>query len=136
MVGSIHAEENNSETNEQDRYQTSLDAMDINETTEFTDPLWDTAHFLLRVTQEQGLTYDGIENFCISMKDYKEILSDKISHQIEQKLKCHQGCFLDDGISKDILSAIETEDDFSSLKSRYIREKYYEQHFNYKVFYT
>ena len=70
---------NNHEMMEQDSigFQMSLDAMDVNEkAAESVDPLWDTAHFLLRVTQEQALTYAGVENFCTSMQDYKEIICD------------------------------------------------------------
>lgn len=134
VIDGSHVEESN--TNEMEEFgqdDYSLDAMDVSDTIQSIDPLWDTAHFLLRVTQEQSLTYTGVENFCDSMQDYNETICNKITHQIEHKLKHHQGSVLDDVISKDILSAIATEDNFSSLKSRYSREKYYEKYFNYKV---
>ena len=43
---------------------------------------------------------------------------------------------MDEVISKDILRAVEIDDNFSALKSRYSREMYYEQHFNYNVRYN
>lgn len=130
MIDGSHMEESNTnEMEEQDDYDYSLDVMDVSNTVQSIDPLWDTAHFLLRVTQEQSLTYSGVENFCDSMQDYKEMIYSKIEHKLEH----YRGCVLDEVIAKDILSAMEIEDSFCSLKSRFLREKYYEEHFNYKV---
>ena len=98
------------------------------------DPLWDDAHFMLRVSHEQSLTYDGIEKFCESMQDFKEILSGKIASQVDLKLNHYLGSVLDETIKRDLLSTIKVDDNFAKLKPRYSREQYYEKHFNYMVF--
>ena len=130
-IDGCHVEETNELEEQNDEY--SVDCMDIGDAVQCTDALWDTAYFLLRVTQEQSLTYSGIENFCDAMQDYKEMICSKISDQIGNNLKRYQGCVIDEINSKDILSAVEIDDNFSIFKSRYSREMYYEKHFNYNV---
>lgn len=112
-------------------FSDSLD--DLDDTDVQLDPLWDDAHFLLRISHEQSLTYDGIEKFCESMQDFKEILCRKVAHQVESKLNHYHGNVLDETISRDLLSTIDVDDCFTSLKSHYSREQYYENHFNYRV---
>ena len=106
---------------------------DMDDTDVQLDPLWDDAHFLLRVSHEQSLTYEGIENFCESMQHFKDMLCGKIANQVELKLNHYHGSVLDGTISRDLLSEIKVDDCFASLKPRYSREQYYEKHFNYKV---
>lgn len=134
LIGVCQVEETSEMEEQNDDY--SVDGMDVSDAVQRIDPLWDTAYFLLRVTQEQSLTYSGVENFCDAMQDYKEMICGKITKQIEDKLKHHQGYVVDEVISKDILRAVEIDDNFSALKSRYSRETYYEQHFNYNVRYN
>ena len=69
--------EQTSEMEEQDD-DYSVDGMDIGDTVQCIDPLLDTGYFLLRVTQQQSLTYSGVENFCDAMEDYKEMICGKI----------------------------------------------------------
>ena len=115
-------------------YVDSMDDMDQSDVQ--LDPLWDDAHFLLRVSHEQSLSYDGVEKFCECMQHFQEILCGKIAHQVQLKLNLYNGSVLDDTISRELLSAIEVDNCFASLKSRYSREQYYEKHFNYKVLYV
>lgn len=125
-----YTEDTNEVEEQNDDY--NVDGLNISGTVQNIDPLLDIAYFLLRVSQEQSLTHSGIENFCDSMDEYKEVMSGKIREQVEQKLR-HHGCVMDEVILQDILRAVEVDDHFSVLKSRYIREMYYEQHFNYNV---
>ena len=76
--------ENNHDPDEgQVNYESNEDG---DEPTISVDPSWENAHFLLRVTQEQSLTYDGVERFCDCMQDYTEMLCEKMAHQAKQKL--------------------------------------------------
>ena len=97
------------------------------------DPIWENARFLLRVTQEQSLTYDGTEKFCDSVQDFTDILYEKMAHQMKQKLTDLRGSTIDDSITQDLLSVCKPIDLFTGLKTRYSREQYYETHFNYQV---
>ena len=97
------------------------------------DPIWENARFLLRVTQEQSLTYDGIEKFCDSVQDFTETLYEKMAQQMKQKLADLRGITIDESRTQDLLSVLEPIDLFTGLKTRYSREQYYETHFNYQV---
>ena len=37
------------------------------------DPKWDSALFLLRMTEEHSLTHNGVENLCNSVQSFAEI---------------------------------------------------------------
>ena len=50
------------------------------------DPKWDSALFLLRVTEEHSLTHDSVENLCNSVQSFAEIVSEKVAKKIECKL--------------------------------------------------
>ena len=68
------------------------------------DSSWENARFLLRVTQEQSLTYDGIEKLCDSVQDFTEVLTDKMAHQMKEKLTDLKGSNIDKTITQELLS--------------------------------
>ena len=97
------------------------------------DSMWENARFVLRVTQEQSLTYDGIEKFCDSVQDFTETLYEQMAHQMKEKLLDLRGSTIDESTTQDLLSVFQPTDLFTGLKTRYSREQYYERHFNYQV---
>ena len=50
------------------------------------DPKWDSALFLLQVTEKHSLTHDGVESLCNSVQSFAEIVCEKIAKKIECKL--------------------------------------------------
>ena len=59
--------------------QTNKDCDLIHIDSHRVNPNWENARFLLRVTHEQSMTYNGIEKFCDSVQDFTEILYDKMA---------------------------------------------------------
>ena len=107
------------------------DTLPYNSTSE--DPSWENARFLLRVTQEQSLTYDGTEKFCDSVQDFTDVLTEKMAYQMKEKLTDLRGSTIDETITQELLSICKPIDLFTGLKTRHSREQYYETHFNYQV---
>lgn len=95
------------------------------------DPQWDDALFLLRISQEHSLTHHGISDICETMQSYAEMLCHEVAQKIEKKLATIDG--IGPAITEELISLCEPSDRFASLKSRHLREKYYERHYNYVV---
>lgn len=90
---------------------------------------WGCAKFLLRVTEEHHLTHNGIDSLCDSI----QWLLDSIVSQMTEKLKSQIPEVVNQTERDAILATCEVGDLFLGLKSRYLREKYYETYFNYVV---
>ena len=82
------------------------DILPYNSTNE--DPSWENARFLLRVTQEQSLTYDGIEKFCDCVQDFTEVLTTKLAHQMKEKLGDLRGSTIDDTSTQELHARTHT----------------------------
>lgn len=94
------------------------------------DPQWDSAQFLLRATEEHSLTHDGIESLCNSVQSFVERVCNKVAEKVESSL-CKVA--IDPKLKEEVKEACNPGDLFKGLKSRYSREKYYEDHFNFMV---
>ena len=92
------------------------------------DPHWDDALFLLRVSQDRSLTYSGVSEMCETMQSYVEMLCSEIA----QKRGLHD-MSLDSDQKQLLIDECKAGDRFAELKSRYHREKFYEDKFNYVV---
>ena len=51
------------------------------------DDQWDNAQFLLRMTQEQSLTHDRVNNLCETVQDFADGVCEKVEQRIEVKLR-------------------------------------------------
>lgn len=93
------------------------------------DGRWDKAKFLLRVTEENSLTHSGVDSLCDSVQWLVDLitcnLKDKIKAEIPESVTAEQ--------KSAILNACNPGDVFFGLKSRYLREKYYDNFFKYVV---
>jgi len=90
---------------------------------------WESAKFLLHVTEENGLTYSGVEKLCECVQQY----SDDICKVIQEKLKRRFPDTMDVTLKDELLGACDLQDLFGGLQSRNLREKYYQDNFNYVV---
>lgn len=110
-----------------DRQEVAIDdylAMD--ESDSFEDEKWKCAKFLLHVTEEHHLTHDGVTNLSNSV----QWLVDSLFSQVKERITAH----LSDTVDKEtILKICEPGDIFSGLNTRYLREKFYKEHFNFVV---
>ena len=93
------------------------------------DPKWESARFLLRATEEHSLTHTGVDSLCDSVQWFVETVCFQIAERVEAGLPPTT----DAAVKEQLLSACRPGDLFSGLKSRYMREKYYEEKFNYVV---
>lgn len=96
---------------------------------EVVDQNWECAKFLLRVTEEHHLTHDGVG----SLSDSVQWLVDSLFMQVTDKLKSQIPETVSQEEREAILKTCDPGDLFSELNSRYLREKYYKNHFNYVV---
>ena len=99
------------------------------------DAQWDSALFLLRVTEEHSLSYEGVASLCNSVQSFTEKVSQTIEEKVERILSSNIGSALDEGMKEEILDACKPGDLFEGLTARHSRELYYEAHLNYKVSY-
>ena len=90
------------------------------------DQKWNSAMFLLRVTEENSLTHDGVDKICKSVQWYVDKVLDDVLAKVKYELADHE-------IQSNITEALISNNLFDGLDSRYLREKYYEHHFNYVV---
>ena len=96
---------------------------------EEVDQHWESARFLLRMTEEHSLRHAGVDSFCDSTQWFVE----KVCSQISKRVEANLPPSVDSQHRKDILQECIPGDLFAGLKSRYSREKYYCDHFNYVV---
>ena len=90
---------------------------------------WESAKFLLHTTEEHHLTHSGANSLCDSV----QWLVDSLFSQIKNKLQTQIPITVDQVEREAILETCNPCDLFSDLNSRYLREKYYKDHFNYVV---
>ena len=113
---------------------------------EEVDQHWESARFLLRMTEEHSLTHAGVDSFCDSTQWFVENICSQISKRVEASLppsvdSQHRKDIVEASLPpsvdsqhrKDILQECIPGDLFAGLKSRYSREKYYCDHINYVV---
>lgn len=94
------------------------------------DPRWESALFLLRMTEEHSLTHTGVDSLCESA----QWLVDSVGREIAQKLETRLSAVTDDALKEDLLQICKPSDDiFSGLNSRHLRESFYRDWFNYVV---
>ena len=93
------------------------------------DNRWDKAKFLLRVTEEHNLTHHGVDSICDSV----QWLVDSIIFELKNKIKAEIPEDVNAEGKSNILDACNPGDIFFGLKTRYLREKYYENYFKYVV---
>lgn len=92
---------------------------------------WECARFLLKATEEHFLTHEGIESLCDSIQTFVEQVTDEIAMKVERKLANSQ---LDINTQQEIVAACTPPQDlFPGLRSRYLREQFYENKFHYVV---
>ena len=95
------------------------------------DQKWNTAMFLLRATEENSLTHDGVDKICESVQWYVDKVLDDVLAKVKHELAAES---IDHEIQSNIIEALKFSNNlFDGLDSRYLREKYYEHHFNYVV---
>ena len=99
------------------------DYLDEGET--FEDEKW---KFLLHVTEEHHLTYDGVTNLSNSV----QWLVDSLSSQVKERISAHLSDTQDID-EETILKMCEPGDIFSGLNTRHLTEKFYKERFNYVV---
>ena len=83
----------------------------------FKDETWKCAKFLLHVTEEHHLTHDGVTN-----------LSNSVQWLVDSPFS--NAATVD---KEELLKICEPGDIFSGLNTRYLREKFYKECFNYVV---
>ena len=125
-VSADHDHDQNSDQQLQEAGNDDYLAMDENDS--FEDEKWKFAKFLLHVTEEHHLTHDGVTNLSNSV----QWLVDSLFSQVKEKMSAH----LSDTVNVDreaILKICEPGDIFSGLNTRYLREKFYKERFNFVV---
>ena len=93
------------------------------------DNKWQKAKFLLRVTEEHALTHHGVNNLCDSV----QWLVDTLSSETTERIKVLLPDDTNTELRKQIFDACKPGDVFDGLNTRFLREKYYENYFNYVV---
>ena len=94
------------------------------------DEKWDSALFLLRVTQEHSLTYEGVDLFCDTVQSFTEKVCENIATKIDEAIDKYPET---QALKQEFLEACNPGNLFEGLTTRSSRERYYEAHFNYKV---
>lgn len=93
------------------------------------DQRWESARFLLHMTEEHSLTHAGVDSFCESTQLFVE----KVCSQISERIEANLPPSVDAQHREDILKECIPGELFAGLKTRYSREKYYCDQFNYVV---
>ena len=96
---------------------------------EEVDQQWESARFLLHVTEEHSLTHSGVDSFSESTQQFVNKICSQVSERIEAQLPMN----VDSALRHSLLAACKPGDLFTGLTSRYSREKYYWEAFNYVV---
>lgn len=94
-----------------------------------SDKKWNSALFLLRVTQENSLTHDGVDKICESVQWFVDDVLDDVLANVKHELASTVEQ-IDLEVQRNILGALQSSNIFDGLNSR---EKYYEHQFNYVV---
>ena len=87
------------------------------------DQQWESAHFLLHVTEEHSLTDSGVDSLCESTQWFV----DKICSQVSERIKAVLPADVDSALRQSLLAACKPGDLFTGLTTRYSREKYYRE---------
>ena len=91
---------------------------------------WACAKFLLHVSEEHHLTYEGVSK----LSDSVQWLVDTLFSQLKEKFYSYFSESNLASVDKDALFTMcEPDNIFSGLHSRYLREKFYMETFNYVV---
>ena len=93
------------------------------------DQQWESAHFLLHATEEHSLTHSGVDSLCESTQRFV----DKVCSQVSERIKALLPVDVDSALRQSLLAACKPGDLFTGLTTRYSREKYYCEAFNYVV---
>lgn len=93
------------------------------------DPQWKNAQFLLHATEELALSHTGVDRLC----GLVQWLVDSVGSEIAQRVEAKLPPTIDTAQKEGLLTVCEPGDIFSGLKTRYLREKYYNTHFHYVV---
>lgn len=88
---------------------------------------WESARFLLKATEEYSLTHSGVDSFCECIQSFVDDISSQISKKVESQLPESLPS------KQSIVASCQPGDLFEGLTTRYKREKYYEDTFNYVV---
>ena len=87
--------------------------------------------FLMRVTDQLGLSHAGVDKLCSATQWYLDIIGDSVMNKVNTHL--HQFGITDPSLLAEISKACHPQEVFGKLSSRYYREKYYENNFHYVV---
>lgn len=87
------------------------------------DQKWESARFLLKVSEQLSLTHSGVDTFCEYAQSFVDGVCSEISHKIRKQLP--QELWTE--VRDNILASCKVS------KSRYRRERYYQSNFNYVV---
>lgn len=90
---------------------------------------WDCTMFLMRITNELSLTHSGIDKMCTATQSFIDLIFNKTFHRVQSRLQSQ--ITLTTELSNDIRTVCNLGDVFNQLSSRYYRESYYCEHFNY-----
>ena len=82
------------------------------------DDEWNSAQFLLRVTEEHSLTHNGVDSLCDSVQWFVDGLCARITEKVRHSLLSNE--VTDSVITEDILSVCNPGNLFPNLKSRYM----------------
>jgi len=93
------------------------------------DQKWESARFLLKITEEQSLTYAGADSLCYSVQKFVDDVCCRIKENVETVLPHN----LSACETEAVLSACDAPVMFDGLMSRYLREKFYREKFHYSV---
>ena len=91
---------------------------------------WKNAKFLLGAKEQLRLTHAGVDDLCGLVQSFVEDVCEEMSQRIETRLARGVG---GTSLRNELLDACNPGDLFSDLTTRYSREKYYKEHFNYVV---
>ncbi len=88
---------------------------------------WESARFLLKSTEEFSLTHNGVDRFCECIQSFVDNVCSQISKNIDSQLPESLP------LKQSIVASCQPGDLFKGLTTRYKREKYYVDTFDYVV---
>jgi len=96
---------------------------------ERVDQKWESARFLLKVTEEHSISYSGVDSLCTSVQK----LVDDVCCRIKDNVQTLLPNTLSSCEKEAVLCTCDTPAIFDGLTSRYLREKFYREKFHYAV---